>query len=309
VIAVFRTILKWVLRLVLLFAVILAILIAWNFDTIQRHFLGGVKVYETKPPAMPSAIKRPAILVFSKTNGYRHEDSIKAAGGLLSAQAKAAGWGYFQTENGAAFNPDILSRFDAVVFNNVSGDPFTADQRAAFKAYVENGGGFVAIHASGGDFSYAWDWYVNELIGTQFIGHPMNPQFQKARVNVVDKSHPATASLPDTLERTDEWYSFAKPPRRPDYHVLMTLDESTYRTVFEPSIVYSKNIAMGKDHPITWWHCQGKGRAFYTAMGHTKESYAEPAYQSVLAGAVRWALRLEGQGCATPSALVKNGKQ
>ncbi len=300
-----RSIFKWLFRLILLLLLIVAAIVAWNWDTIQRHFLGGVKVYESLPPALPAAIKRPAILVFSKTNGYRHEDSIAAANSLLSAQAKSAGWGYFQTENGAAFNPAFLSHFDALVFNNVSGDPFTTDQRAALKDYVEKGGGFVAIHASGGDFSYAWDWYVNDLIGTQFIGHPMNPQFQKARVNVVDKSHPATASLPDSLERTDEWYSFAKPPRSPDYHVLMTIDESTYRTVFEPTSFYSKDIAMGKGHPIVWWHCQGNGRAFYSAMGHTKESYAEPAYQAILAGAVRWALRLEGQGCEIPSAPVK----
>ncbi len=304
----FRSLLKWFVRLLLLLLLLLVAAALWNWDTIQRHFLGGVKVYEATPPELPANIKRPAILVFSKTNGYRHADSIEAANGLLSAQAKAAGWGYFQTENGAAFNPDILGRFDAVVFNNVSGDPFTTEQRTAFKNYVENGGGFVAIHASGGDFSYAWDWYVNDLIGTQFIGHPMNPQFQKARVNVVDKSHPATATLPDKLERTDEWYSFANPPRSPEYHVLMTLDESTYRTVFEPTFFYSKDIAMGKSHPIAWWHCQGKGRAFYNAMGHTKESYAEPAYQAILAGSVRWALRLEGSGCEIPPKLLKEPK-
>jgi uncharacterized protein len=300
-----RIFFRWLLRGLLLLLAVLAITVVWNWDTIQRHFLGGVKVYEKSPPAMPADIKRPSIIVFSKTNGYRHEDSIKAAGGLLAEQAKAAGWGYFQTENGAAFNAETLSKFDAVVFNNVSGDVFTADQRAAFKNYIENGGGFVGIHASGGDFSYAWDWYVKELIGTQFIGHPMNPQFQEATVNVVDKTHPATAKLPDVVVRTDEHYSFAPQLRNPDYHVLMTLDESTYRPVFEPAFFYSKNIAMGKLHPIAWWHCQGKGRAYYNAMGHTKESYAEPAFQSALSGAVRWALRLEGTGCEIPPTLVK----
>ncbi len=292
----------WLLIALLLF---IAGSVAFNWDTIQRHFLGGVKVYESKPPVLPSEIKRPAILVFSKTNGYRHEESIARAGALLQSQAKAAGWGIYQTENGAAFTPAILSRFNAVVFNNVSGDVFTPDQRAAFKAYVEGGGGFVALHASGGDFSYAWPWYVNELIGAQFIGHPMNPQFQNAKVNVVDKTNPMTATLPDTLERTDEWYSFDKVVPKPGYHVLMTLDEKTYRTVFEPTSFYSKNIAMGAEHPIAWWHCQGKGRAIYNAMGHTKETYAEPAYQAMLLGAIKWALRLDGTGCEIPSTLAK----
>jgi uncharacterized protein len=300
-----RRVLKWIGRLLLLLLVVVAVVVALNWDTIQRHFLGGVKVYETTPPTLPTEIKRPAILVFSKTNGYRHDDSIARASTLLQSQAKQAGWGIYETENGAAFSPEILSRFDAVIFNNVSGDVFTEGQRAAFKGYVEGGGGFVGLHASGGDFSYAWDWYVKDLIGAQFIGHPMNPQFQKATVHVTDKSHPSTATLPDSLDRTDEWYSFDRVPAKPGYHVLMTLDESTYRTVFEPVSFYSKNIAMGKEHPIAWWHCQGKGRAIYNAMGHVPDTYAEPAYQAMLSGAIKWALRLEGEGCEIPPTLVK----
>ncbi len=304
-----RKLFKWIGILLLLLLVFIAATAALNWDTIQRHFLGGVKVYETTPPAQMPEIKRPAILVFSKTNGYRHEDSIAKASALLKTQAKAAGWGIYETENGAAFSPAILSRFDAVVFNNVSGDVFTAEQRAAFKAFVEGGGGFVGMHASGGDFSYAWDWYVKDLIGAQFIGHPMNPQFQKAKVNVVDKTHPSTATLPNVIERTDEWYSFDRVPPKPGYHVLMTLDESTYRTVFEPAFFYSKNIAMGKEHPISWWHCQGKGRAIYNAMGHMPETYAEPAYQAMLMGAIKWALRQEGEGCSPNTAPAKEASK
>lgn len=304
-----RRVLKWIGWVLLALLAVVAVLVASDWDNIQRHFLGGVKVYESAPPTLPAEVKRPAILVFSKTNGYRHEESIAKASALLQAQAKAAGWGIYETENGAAFSPAILARFDAIVFNNVSGDVFTPDQRAAFKAFVEGGGGFVAMHASGGDFSYAWDWYVNELIGAQFIGHPMKPQFQKATVRVTDKTHPSTATLPDSFERTDEWYSFDRVPPKPGYHVLMTLDETTYRTVFEPTFFYSKDIAMGQEHPIAWWHCQGKGRAIYNAMGHMPETYAEPAYQAMLSGAIRWALRLEGQGCEIPATLAKGAVQ
>ena len=57
------------------------------------------------------------------------------------------------------------------------------------------------------------------------------------------------------------------------------------------------DLAMGADHPIGWWHCVGKGRALYTAMGHQASAYAEPHYRSMLQGAVRWALRQEGSGC------------
>jgi uncharacterized protein len=293
---VIRTIFKWLLRLVLLLALVIAVILALNWDNFQRHFLGGVKVYETVAPAVPTDIKRPAILVFSKTNGYRHADSIAAAGALFTRMAKEEKWGLYQTENGATFSPSILSRFDAVVFNNVSGDVFTPDQRAALKTFVEKGGGFVGIHASGGDFSYAWKWYVNDLIGTQFIGHPMKPQFQTATIHVEDKAHPATAKLPENWSRIDEWYSFEKPARRPGYHVLMTLDEGTYKQIG----MFGANLSMGKDHPIAWWHCEGQGRALYSALGHQAIAYGEPAYAAMLKGAIRWALKLEGTGCEAP---------
>ena len=275
---------------------IVAVLVAFNWDLFQRLFMGGVKVYETEAPLLPADLKRPAILVFSKTNGFRHDEPIKLGNALFSDMAKANGWGHFQTDNGAAFSPAILARFDAVVFNNVSGDVFTPAQRAAFKAFLQNGGGFVGVHGSGGDFSYAWDWYVNDLIGTQFIGHPMDPQFQKVTVRIEDKAHPATAGLPETWQRTDEWYSFEKSPRRTGFTILATLDETTYSPKMN-MLWGSKDLHMGKDHPIIWSHCIGKGRVFYSALGHTNESYTEPFFRQHLTGATKWAVRAAGAGC------------
>jgi uncharacterized protein len=299
---VLRKILKIVLWLVLGLLVLVA-LAAWrNWDFVQRMILGGLKVYETTPPPLPAVIAHPAILVFSKTNGFRHVEAIPAANKLFAGFAKDNGWGYFQTENGATFDPKILARFDAVVFNNVSGDVFTPTQRAALKSFVEQGGGFVGIHGSGGDPKYDWDWYADNLIGARFIGHPMSPQFQQATVTIEDASHPATRGLASPWRRTDEWYSFAKSPRREGYHILATLDEKTYKQVG----FFGADIAMGKDHPIAWWHCAGKGRALYSALGHQAASYAEPAHRAMLLGATRWALRLDGEGCE-PAAPASPG--
>lgn len=294
-----RRVLGWGLLALL---VLFGISVAMNWDVIQRTMLGGVKVYEKTPPQLPANLPHPAILVFSKTNGFRHEEAIPAANKLFSQMAAANGWGYFQTENGATFNPEILKRFDAVVFNNVSGDVFTPDQRAALKSFVENGGGFVGIHGSGGDNSYAWDWYAKDLIGAQFIGHPMNPQFQKATVRIENANHPATRNAPTAWERVDEWYSFEKPARQPGFTVLATLDETTYPN----KSLMGKDLTMGKDHPIAWWHCQGKGRTLYSAMGHQASAYAEPAYRDFLTGATKWALRLDGEGCGMEPAGAAN---
>lgn len=259
---------------------------------IYRMFLRP-DVFETVPPVLPENMKRPAILVFSKTNGYRHEDAIPAANSMLTDMAEKRGWSLYQTENGAVFNPAQLAEFDAVVFNNVSGNVFTPEQRAALKAWIESGGGFVGIHGSGGDPSYKWQWYVQSLIGAQFIGHPMDPQFQQATIHVEDRTHPATKDLPETWVRTDEWYSFEESARRDGVQVLATLDESTY----SPVGFGGQDLKMGADHPIVWWHCQGRGRALYSALGHQAEAYAEPLYRELLEGAIAWAARLEGTDC------------
>lgn len=154
-----RAIIRVVLGLLFLVVAWFVVSAVRHWDTVQRVFLGGVHVYETQPPALPAAIKRPAILVFSKTNAFRHEEAIPAANALFAQVAKEKGWGYFQTESGAAFSPEILSRFDAVVFNNVSGDVFTSAQREAFKSWLAFGRGVPDLAAA----TRVWrDFFANE---------------------------------------------------------------------------------------------------------------------------------------------------
>jgi type 1 glutamine amidotransferase len=284
-------IVKWTLIVILLVTAVAAATIG---PTAYRVVF-GIHRYETVPPALPGGLKDTAILIFSKTNGFREDSAIKAANAALSAIAERRGWSAYVTENGAVFNPDQLRRFKAVVWNSVSGDVLTEAQREAFKAYLESGGGFVGIHGAGDNSHRAWQWYVDTLIGARFIGHTLGPQFQQATVRIEDHANPATCDLGDDWTRTDEWYSFASDPRAKGYHVLATLDESTYRPVMKFP-VGGLDIHMG-DHPIVWTHCVGKGRAFYSAMGHGASTYAEPEHLRLLEGAMAWAARLEGTGC------------
>jgi uncharacterized protein len=69
----------------------------------------------------------------------------------------------------------------------------------------------------------------------------------------------------------------------------VSIDESSY----VPGSFFGKALAMGADHPVIWKHCVGRGRAFYSALGHTAESYAEPEYREVLKRAINWAGGLE----------------
>ncbi len=251
--------------------------------------------HDTEPPTIPE-MSRPAVLVLSKTNGFRHDEAISAGQTALDAIAKKRGWSIFATENGATINDGDLARFDVVVFHNTSGPILSEDQETALRTWIEAGGGFVGIHGAGGDPSYEWSWYVEDLLAAQFTGHPMGPQFQEATVVVEDREHPASKHLPQTWSRTDEWYSFEESPRSKGVRVLATLDESTYSPEMNMFYFFSSDLRMGDDHPILWSQCIGEGRAFYSAMGHQASAYEEELYVGVLEGAIAWAAGLEG-GC------------
>jgi len=290
------------LKLIVLWAtaVLLALIIvaAVTIGPSLYRVLIGLDRYETVPPMLPEHLNSTAILIFSKTNGFRDDAAIKAATVALIDICRRRGWSSVATDNAAVFNAEQLRRFKAIVWNNTSGDVLTTDQRAAFKAYMENGGGFVGIHGAGGDPKYRWRWYVDTLIGAQFIGHPMGPQLQQATVHIEDTTHPATRELGDTWVRTDEWYSFAGDPRDKGLHVLATVDENTYSPVMSLLFIH-KDLRMG-DHPIIWVHCIGAGRAFYSALGHTPSTYSEPKHVKLLEGAIAWAAGLEGTSCERP---------
>jgi type 1 glutamine amidotransferase len=215
--------------------------------------------------------KKDRVLVFSKTTGFRH-DSIPAGVGAIRALAKAGGFSVSATENGGAFTKKRLGRYEAVVFLSTTGDVLDPKQQAAFQAYIRKGGGFVGIH-SVSDTEYDWPFYGG-LIGAYFRQHPA---VQPATISVADAKHPSTRHLPRRWTRIDEWYDFRSNPRG-SVHVLATLDESTYT-----------GGTMGPDHPIAWCHPYRGGRAWYTAGGHTIESFAEPAFRKHLLGGILWA--------------------
>ena len=284
--------------LLLLIGLTVLFLAIWIGPMVYRSFV-GLNVFETVPPKLPASLDEKAILIFSKTNGFRDDKQIATANKVLADIAKRSQWSFYVTENGAVFNSAQLQRFKAVVWNNVSGDVLTEAQRDAFKTWLEQGGGFVGLHGAGGDPSYAWQWYEDELIGAKFNGHTLGPQIQQATLLIEDGEHPATAGMDKVWVRSDEWYSFADNPRDKGYRILVSIDESSYQPVegllpfFEP-----KDISMGDDHPLVWSHCVGRGRALYSALGHTASSYDEPRHQQLLGGAMAWAAGFAGQACA-----------
>lgn len=216
------------------------------------------------------------LLVFSKTTGYRH-DSIETGVAAMHEIAADEGFQVDATEDAAAFTPGTLADYDAVVFLSSSGEVFDDAQRSALESYMRGGGGYVGIHAASAT-EYDWPFY-GELAGAWFDQHPA---VQPATVVVEDHDHPATAHLPARWERLDEWYDFRADPR-PRVRVLLSVDESTY-----------EGGRMGAGHPIAWCHRVDAGRCFYTALGHTAESFSEPAFRTHLRGGLRSVLTDQG---------------
>ena len=236
---------------------------------------------------------RPRILLFEKINGFRDAPSVDAAHAALLSMAQERGWAMLATDKGGAMTTATLSKFDLVIWNNISGDVLTLKQRSAFRKYIENGGGFIGLHGSAGDPITFWDWYVDTLIGARFAGHPIAKHFQNARVVVENASLPLTRGLPSEWVMKDEWYSFTNNPRASGSTILATLDENTY----DPSGMRGQNLRMG-DHPIAWTRCVGRGRVFYSAIGHLPETYSDPRYKTLLQNAVDWTAMAREQGCS-----------
>jgi type 1 glutamine amidotransferase len=229
------------------------------------------------PEAKPKP--RAQVLVFSKTAGFRH-DSIPAGIAAIRSLGRANRFSVSATEDAKAFTPKRLDGIDAVVFLNTTGDVLAPRQQRAFRAYIRHGGGWVGIH-SAADTEYGWPFY-GRLLGAYFQSHPA---IQPATIDVVDRSHPSTRYLPPQWMRTDEWYNFRSDPRGA-VHVLATIDESTY-----------SGGTMGADHPIAWCHPFKGGRAWYTAGGHTIESYSEPLFRRHLLGGILWAAGMAKGDC------------
>ena len=207
------------------------------------------------------------LLVYTRTAGYRH-DSIPVG---VAALRGLDGYTVDATEDLAVFRPDRLSRYAAIVFLSTSEDVLDEAGRDALKGYMAAGGAWLGIHGASTS-EYHWPWF-GELVGAWFDQHP---PVQDGAMVVEDRDHPATRHLGATWTRRDEWYAFLANPR-PHVHVLLTVDEASYT-----------GGTMGADHPLAWCHDRVGGRSFYTALGHTEESYSEPAYLQHLSGALSW---------------------
>jgi cytochrome c len=249
------------------------------------------------------------VLVYTYTAGFRHTDGISGGIQAIRELGQANGFGvdikgttpdangtYLDSSPANAadmayFTAANLAQYKVIVFLHTTTNPgsqtsviLDAAGKAAFKDYINKGGGFIGVH-SAADCEYFWPWY-HDLLGATFKSHGVS---STAPTHIEDRVHPASAGLPDPwVGFTEEWYNFTTDPR-PTVHTLARLDDN-----------YQGNPNPMGDHPVLWCKEFDGGRSFYTARGHWKSAFSEPAMRSSLLGGILWAAGVVQADCSLP---------
>ncbi len=256
-------------------------------------------------PGIPENATR-NVLVISVTRGFRHasienghdvvDGIVREIGDMLRAEVTIDvidSEGPYAVDNHREAIPSTVSGFeqyDVVVFQNSTGPVLGADQRSAFREYVEKGGNYMGIHAAS-DTHKNWDWYENTLLGGVFEDH--GDQQESAETVVENHTHPAAKHLDDRWRREDEWYMFTQNPADRT-NLLVTLDKDTF-----------EGPRMDGIHPTAWYHTVGDGRVFYTGGGHNAFNFDDPDFREHLRGGLMWAA---GYADISPATVSMSGR-
>jgi type 1 glutamine amidotransferase len=242
------------------------------------------------------------VLFFTKSSGFEHPvikrngDELGHAERILTEIGKDGGFEVVASKDGGLFEPDKIGQWDAFVFET-TGDlttpgadnnpPISEDGEKALYDAIRSGKGFLGMHCGADTFGHhgkrnkgAEDPYI-QMIGGEFVSH--GPQ-QVATIEVVDPKFPGMDKGFGTSGRTftinDEWYALKNMPE--DLHVIMV--QRTEGMQSGGAKEYER-----PNYPMTWARNHGKGRVFYTSMGHREDVWGNPMYQGLLLGALSWA--------------------
>ena len=232
----------------------------------------------------PGRAPTPLVLLYrpAKATGVQ----VAGTEAIVRAGRHGPRWQHFDVEatsDASVFTTNRLRRYNSIVFLGDVGDSLNAAQEAAVQGYIRSGGGFLGIGAAARALPDS-TWYT-QLVGTRPAPGPVD--VQHAVVEVPDRVHPATASLPLEWRRTDAWFNWNPNPVG-QVHTVASVRESSY----QPGAG-----ANGAEHPVSWCHDFDGGRSFYTGMGNTAASFREPAFGAHLRGALLWTSRLVQADC------------
>ena len=265
------------------------------------------------------------ILFFSKCSNFEHSVVKERAGQpswaaqVLTELGPKHGLAFTFSKDGSKFTPEYLAQFDAYFFYT-SGDllaagkdgnpPMTAAGKQAFLDAIAGGKGFIGTHSAADTFhtdetaetntNQPRTWrYQNRgdkadpytrMIGGELIIHGTQ---QLARVLVTDPKFPGFAGRGASFEQLDEWYSMVN--FAPDMHVLLVQDTAAMKDPFAGTKDWPPagwdTPYQRPPYPSTWARMHGKGRVFYTSMGHREDVWTNAVFQEILLGGIAWAVR------------------
>ena len=244
----------------------------------------GLSLFACLPAVAQKVEESAKVLVYTRNHvtngkGFVH-DNIAASVAAVKELCAEKNIGCDTSDDPAVFNADNLKNYQAVVFSNSNNEAFSDPaQSKAFTTYVENGGGFVGIHSASGSERKNPDF--KRILGGTFKWHTPN---QKFTVVVTDPAHPSTSALPAAWTWKDEGYLCDLVP---NLHVLLEMDTTS---VAKPPREKWVMKFEGNRFPLAWCHQVGKGRSFYTALGHDIASYSDPAFRTHVQGGILWVL-------------------
>lgn len=265
----------------------------------QMLLAAGAAALGVSPLAARAQGKTKRVLFFTKSSGFQHPcitrkgDALSHAEAILTEVGKAHGFEVVCSKDGRLFDPDKIGQFDVFAFETTGdltkpgdhkdGHPMSADGEKALYDAIRSGKGFVGMHCASDTFGHhrgmgADDPYIR-MLGGEFAGH--GDQMESA-IRIADPKFPGVKGFgDDSFKITDEWYT--QKNWNDDLHVILVQETESMRT--------DKNNKQYDRPPFpeTWCRMEGKGRVFYTSMGHREDVWSNPKYQGLLLGALMWA--------------------
>jgi type 1 glutamine amidotransferase len=244
-----------------------------------------------KAPAAPQKARK--LLVYTATQGFRHSSIPLAAESVKFLGEKTGAYQTVITADASYFKPEKLNEFDAICFDQCTGDPFHDPQlKTSLLDFVKSGKGFIGIHAAT-DCFYNWKDY-GEMVGGYFAGHP----FSRISVKIDDPESPINAAFRGKgFEITDEIYTFRAPYSREKLRILLSID-------WDNSGSLKGGNRKDNDYALSWIQEFGKGRVFYCAFGHIEQIWWKKAILSHYLAGIQYALG-DLKADAQPSAKIE----
>ncbi len=222
--------------------------------------------------------KKGKLLYLTLSAGFHHDVVPFSAEIVKQIGAKSGAFDATVVDDVSAFTEEGLKPYDAVMFYTTGELPMSDDQKTAFINFIRAGHGFIGVHSATDTF-YKWSDY-GKMIGGYFDDHPWH---QKVTVDVVDPKSKLVKFLGKSFEVNDEIYQ-VKDFDPATSHILLKLDPA--------SVDLTKKNVHRRDYgwPVAWTRMEGKGRVFYSGLGHEHDVWNSPWYQELLVNGINWAM-------------------